>query len=846
MRTAARTGSVGIEHAVRQEGSYRLDGEAPGDGAGDAVGLLGDIDGDGRTDFGVGAPSASVAEHDYAGVAYLVSTADLAAADAADGDGVVELARVAAGVRFVGPSRGTALWSRLGRRVAAAEAGEALLAGRDVPPGPRYATCPPSTRPTGPSTGRWRPTGSAEGEGSWTLRYADGADAVGDVDGDGDDDLLVALGSRAALLSRPTLAAVDEADGAKDGRVGYWEFDRNPDTWRMRRSSGGRIRTRAGVGDVDRDGLRDIVVVEHPRWDAGHRDRVYLVSGADLPVLDAVDDSVDREIRLGSVAGDTDGDGVGNTLDRDDDNDGVRDPDDAFALDPNEWADTDGDGYGDNEDAFPDDWREQFDTDRDGVGDRADEDDDGDGIPDADDERPLDTDNDGTDNRDDPDDDGDGVPDEDDDLPVDPAESVDTDGDGVGNNADADDDGDGVVDGEDDLPLDPTESRDSDGDGVGDNADAFPEDPDEWADADADGTGDNADPDDDNDGVRDVDDAFPNDATASADRDGDGVPDVRDAFPDDATESLDTDGDGVGDNADADADGDGVADAADVFPLNPDRWSLASLKFAPESAADRLGTGLAALGDLDGDGRPELALGAPGNDDAGAVYVVSSRDLLAADDADGVRDGAVAVEHIAPQPHSWKLVGEDGLRTGTAVSSAGDLGGDATSEFVVGATALVGAGYVLSGPDLLAADADDGDADGIVALGAVAGHAASWRLGGAWRGGIGSVLAGATGLGRRTVAGILVGQPGVRAGDAPGTAHLIAGGELGVLDGADGDADGRLALGDHAGPWLFTGENALDQAGTALAAADFDGDGLSDVVIGAPEHDAVANDDGAV
>ena len=47
---------------------------------------------------------------------------------------------------------------------------------------------------------------------------------------------------------------------------------------------------------------------------------------------------------------DTDGDGSGNLCDADDDNDGVADADDAFPLDPTEWADSDNDGTGDNAD----------------------------------------------------------------------------------------------------------------------------------------------------------------------------------------------------------------------------------------------------------------------------------------------------------------------------------------------------------------------------------------------------------------------------------------------------------------------------------------------------------------
>ena len=835
-------GVVRIGKAVEQPDSYRLTGETPGGRAGAAVGFIGDVDGDGNADFGIGAPSSVVGELAYAGIAYLVSTGGLALADAADGetDGVVELARMA-GQSGSWKATGSE-WSALGQRIDRAGPGEVLLGGwtthivaeRDLAEIDAADGVVDGTIAT-----EW----IAGASNSWTLPYVRAADFADDVDGDGNDDMLWHSGD-AHLFTVATLAELDETDGDADRNVASWVIGRDDRTWRMRRSGPGSFDTLVAADDVDGDGRTDILVVERPRWDSGQRDRAYLLAAADLSVLDRVDGSVDRDLRLGSVAGDSDGDGLGNTLDRDDDNDGFVDAEDRFQLDPTEWADTDGDTYGDNADAFPEDSGEAFDTDGDGVGNNADEDDDGDGIADGEDEYPLDTDNDGVANRDDPDDDDDGVSDDEDDLPIDPAESVDTDADGVGNNADEDDDDDGVLDDEDDLPLDPTESVDSDGDGTGDNADAFPNDPDEQADADGDGTGDNADADDDNDGVADAEDAFPFDATASADTDGDGVPDNRDAFPEDATESVDADGDGVGDNADDDDDNDGVADTSDLFPSNPDRWSLTSLKFVPESDADRLGAGLGTAGDLDADGLPEVLVGAPGHDTNGAVYLVSSRDLASADEADGTRDGTVAVQHIAPQPYSWKLLGKAGQPAGAAVASAGDLDGNGSAEFAVGASGFErGAVYLVSGADLPAADAMDGAADGIVGLEAAPAGSGSWRVLGGVRTAMGTSLAAGW---KPDAVSVLFGQPGSGGGTLPGTAHLIAGGELAVLDGTDGDVDGSLELRTHAGPWLFTGEDGQDQAGAALGVADFDGDGLADVVIGAPDHDADGIDDGAV
>ena len=152
---------------------------------------------------------------------------------------------------------------------------------------------------------------------------------------------------------------------------------------------------------------------------------------------------------------DTDGDGIGNKVDTDDDNDGIVDTADHFPLDPTEHQDHDYDGIGNN----------------------ADPDDDNDGVLDGDDAFPLDptewldNDNDGIGNNADVDDDNDGVKDEDDDLPFDDSETLDTDGDGIGNNADDDDDGDGVKDVDDAFPLDKNESLDTDKDGIGNNAD---------------------------------------------------------------------------------------------------------------------------------------------------------------------------------------------------------------------------------------------------------------------------------------------------------------------------------------------------------------------------------------
>lgn len=69
---------------------------------------------------------------------------------------------------------------------------------------------------------------------------------------------------------------------------------------------------------------------------------------------DGVDDVRDAFPLDDSETADFDGDGIGDNADSDDDNDGVNDEEDAFPLDATETADTDSDGTGDNSDAYPD------------------------------------------------------------------------------------------------------------------------------------------------------------------------------------------------------------------------------------------------------------------------------------------------------------------------------------------------------------------------------------------------------------------------------------------------------------------------------------------------------------
>ena len=486
-----RDGIVQLDDDVDIHG-WKIVGEA-GDRVGDLVGA-GDLDGDGNDEILLNAQAAF----------YVVSLDRLESAEAG---GVVKLSDVADGagswelVADGGWDPDLATVADLaGDRTPSLILGQYVVGSEDL--GPADAV-------DGVADGTVQLINVPPLSHSLASRYWD-LWALGDMDGNGTAEVGATRRNLARLVTDRSLFDVPE------GMVGFDDLDRT-NSWAVA-DGPRRDFSRLVHGDVDGDGLADVLWATRQGDWREDRDRVrkmYLLLAADMAPLDRVDGETNRQMQLHNLAGDSDGDGVGNTLDPDDDGDGWPDRFDAFPLDAGDQKDFDSDGYGDNRDAFPRDGSEHIDTDGDGVGDNADTDDDNDGIADSEDDRPYDTDNDGIDNRDDLDDDNDGVADARDAFPLDAAETTDSDGDGIGDNADSDDDNDGVEDSADAFPLDASESSDTDNDGVGDNSDAFPNDGSESADFDGDGIGDNADPDDDNDGVADTEDDRPHDAQSS-------------------------------------------------------------------------------------------------------------------------------------------------------------------------------------------------------------------------------------------------------------------------------------------------------------------------------------------
>jgi hypothetical protein len=244
---------------------------------------------------------------------------------------------------------------------------------------------------------------------------------------------------------------------------------------------------------------------------------------------------------------------------------------------------------------------------------------------------------------------------------------------------------------------------------------------------------------------------------------------------------------------------------------------------------DRFGSAVAQIGDIDRDGIPDLAVGAPR--DAGDVTDPGEVWILFLNAEGRVRNE----QRITKGAGGFSGDLDDGDRFGSAVAGIGDLDGDGTPDIAVGAPGDDGNGTgrgavwilfldtggrvrdeqkIADGAGGFDGDLDDGD------------H-------------FGSALAGIENFGSSRLTGLAVGAPNDDDGaEDAGAVWMLFPGTFGRADAWQkispdaGNFDGDLDAGDHFGA-------AVARIG------DLDNDGTVDLAVGAPGDDDGGDEKGA-
>jgi Ca2+-binding RTX toxin-like protein len=234
-------------------------------------------------------------------------------------------------------------------------------------------------------------------------------------------------------------------------------------------------------------------------------------------------------------------------------------------------------------------------------------------------------------------------------------------------------------------------------------------------------------------------------------------------------------------------------------------------------------------GDVNGDGIDDVIVGARGNDAggfvAGAAYVVFGA-------APGIT--SINLDAVAAGIGGFKITGErSGDFAGQSVSAAGDVNGDGIDDVIVGARTSTGAAYVVFGA-----------ASGItsVNLDAVAAGTGGFKITGETLGDDAGVSVSAAGdVNGDGIDDVIVGARFNEAGGtSAGAAYVVYGAASGITSINLDD----VALG--IGGFRVTGEASSDFAGTSVSAAgDVNGDGFSDLIVGAYRNDGGGSEAGA-
>jgi len=231
------------------------------------------------------------------------------------------------------------------------------------------------------------------------------------------------------------------------------------------------------------------------------------------------------------------------------------------------------------------------------------------------------------------------------------------------------------------------------------------------------------------------------------------------------------------------------------------------------SAESGYGLRLASAGDMNGDGYSDLLVAAPlynhGSTDEGLIFVYIGGE-------DGLQTGA---------PWWFAESNEADAELGLSIACAGDVNADGYSDIIAGAPYMdspatdVGHALVWLGAATAPPTGTPANAELNVGISDSYAH-------------LGSAVGGAGDVDGDGYSDVIIGAPHytTAAGTAAGLAFIYRGGPDGIVHGA--------------APWLIDGIQEESWFGNATCSGDFNGDGFSDVVVGAEQYSNGQNQEG--